>query len=204
MGAPGSTMRLACTLVLVTLVACGTLRPTLWRTLAKSDFGAARLPPDFLVPALGMLAAAVRALPRPVRAALQHITGAEQAGKPHEARTGVRLRDPARDRRVLPVQLQAALFRLLSSSACPRSRSQEATCRPRASTATMERYGAQNAGRRVDRGCERRAPRRYAHLPARAQTYKSPRRPFEAERLDAEMKLVRGARAELRLLRAGC
>ena len=37
-----------------------------------------------------------------------------------------------------------------------------------------------------------------------AQTYKSPRRPFEAERLDAEMKLVRGARAELRLLRAGC
>ena len=38
--------------------------------------------------------------------------------------------------------------------------------------------------------------RRGALTPSRAQTYKSPRRPFEAERLDAEMKLVRGAACE--------
>ena len=37
---------------------------------------------------------------------------------------------------------------------------------------------------------------RGALTPSRAQTYKSPRRPFEAERLDAEMKLVRGAACE--------
>ena len=39
------------------------------------------------------------------------------------------------------------------------------------------------------------SPRAHPLTSPRPQTYKSPRRPFEAERLDAEMKLVRGARS---------